>query len=103
MSAGYCYIWEYEVKPDCEAAFERLYGPEGSWVALFRRADGYQATELHRDLDRPRRYLTVDYWRSAEDSAAFKRDFASECELLDLEGDSLTEREHYLGGFTPAG
>ncbi len=27
-------LWEFEVKPGEETAFEKVYGPEGQWVEL---------------------------------------------------------------------
>ena len=46
-------VWEYEVRPEKVEAFEALYGPEGDWARLFRRADGYVETRLFRDTARP--------------------------------------------------
>jgi hypothetical protein len=40
--AGYATVWEFRVRADRRAEFERHYGPDGSWVALFRRGDGYE-------------------------------------------------------------
>lgn len=50
-------LWEYEVKPGCEERFEKVYGPEGNWAQLFRRATpvtfrrgcgtkGFEGTEI---------------------------------------------------------
>jgi len=99
----YCYIWEYVVAPESVAEFERLYGPSGPWVALFRRAEGYVRTELHRDRANLRRYVTVDYWRSSEDHSEFRSRFAKEFEELDGLGEDLTESEAFLGEFAPVG
>jgi hypothetical protein len=30
-------LWEFEVKPECEERFERVYGTGGDWDSLFRR------------------------------------------------------------------
>ena len=42
----YSYVWEFEVRPGCEAEFERHYGPDGSWVELFRAAHAVEFTAL---------------------------------------------------------
>ena len=48
-------VWEYEVRPEKVAAFEVLYGPEGYWARLFRRAAG----PTYAALDRRGEALTV--------------------------------------------
>jgi len=57
-------VWEYEVRAEHAAAFEALYGADGDWARLFRRAEGYVETRLYRDTARPTLYLTIDRWRS---------------------------------------
>lgn len=95
----YVTIWEFTVRPDSEAAFARLYGPVGEWVALFRHAPGYLGTELLRAGDGSARYLTVDRWRSAEDFAQFRRHATEAYAALDAAGEALTEAERYVGDF----
>ena len=72
-SAMGCYVclWEFRVKGERVGEFERAYGPEGDWVRLFRRADGYLGTELLRDAGEPGRFITVDRWRSRKDYESF--------------------------------
>lgn len=86
-------FWEYEVRPEQVAAFERLYGADGEWARLFRRADGYVETLLFRDTDRPTRYLTVDRWQSRAAFDAFVEATSSAYSALNRQGDALTERE----------
>ncbi len=69
----YCYIWEYDVKPEHQASFEVLYGPDGAWVALFKTDPNYIRTELFRDRSNPRRYVTVDRWISKEACSSFRK------------------------------
>jgi heme-degrading monooxygenase HmoA len=94
-------FWEYEVRPEQVAAFERLYGADGEWARLFRRADGYVETLLFRDTDRPTRYLTVDRWQSRAAFDAFVDAASSAYAALDRLGGALTVREHRLGAFDP--
>lgn len=101
MKPGFAYIWEYLVAPGSALQFERLYGPEGDWVQLFRRHPGYLRTELHRDLRDPRRYVTVDYWESKEASDELRASFAREFAELDARGEELTTSERHLGDFAP--
>jgi len=97
----YVTVWEFLVKPGSENTFEQVYGPEGDWVRLFRRAEGHVTTELYRDTKTARRYLTVDCWVSLVAYEAFRRQFAEEHKLLDAACESLTEKETPLGAFQP--
>jgi quinol monooxygenase YgiN len=103
MTHGYAYVWEFEVAPEQHAAFERAYGPEGDWVRLFRQGKGYRRTELLRDRERPGRYLTVDYWESAEACAAFRAAFGAPFQALDEACAALTTREVERGRFETVG
>ena len=95
----YVYLWEFDVRPDADERFRREYGPAGAWVALFRRAPGYVGTQLLQDRQRPRRYLTIDTWDTAESYAGFKRQFAGEFADLDRRCEGFTVRETPLGEF----
>jgi quinol monooxygenase YgiN len=92
-------IWEFQVKPEAMSAFEEIYGPDGAWVQLFRQSPDYRGTELIRDLDRPGRYLTLDYWTSREALRRLKQDLHFEYAVLDKQCESLTEREVFVGDF----
>ena len=87
----YVTVWKFIVKPGKEADFERHYGPDGSWVALFRNAPGYVRTELYRGEGTE--YLTVDYWETVETYLEFKAARGEEYARLDEELSALTERE----------
>jgi heme-degrading monooxygenase HmoA len=99
---GYTYIWEYEVRPDALAAFLDHYAPDGTWARLFRRAEGYDRTELYRDTSRPARFVTVDHWRTEAAFRAFRQAFAAEFEALDRRCGELTVREALVGEFRSA-
>ena len=93
-------IWEYEVRAGCEAAFEALYGSDGEWVALFREHDGYIRTELLRDLDQVRRFVTIDRWTTAESYSAFLTAAKPRYAQIDARGDALTLDERRIGTYT---
>lgn len=95
------YAWEYEVAPEHEPAFLCAYGPDGDWVRLFRRAPGYLRTELFRDLARPARFVTLDYWESQQAFTAFRARFAAEFEAMDGRCEALTVSEREIGRFEP--
>lgn len=99
----FVYIWEFQVKPDREAAFEQAYGPHGDWVQLFRKAPGYIRTELLRDTDKPNRYVTIDHWQSEAAQRDFRQRFAAEFEAIDKKCEALTQSETLIGNFVLAG
>lgn len=95
----YCYVWEYRVRSDETDAFQKQYGPEGAWVALFARAPGYVGTRLLRDRADSDRFLTIDTWETAADHSAFREQFTREFEELDRRCEALTVSEIHLGDF----
>jgi heme-degrading monooxygenase HmoA len=102
LSLPFLYLWVYEVLPGRADDFLELYGPIGSWVALFRRADGYPSTELLLDRTVANRFLTIDRWESHDAFARFRNEFSKEFDRLDRLGEQMTSREILLGEFTPA-
>jgi heme-degrading monooxygenase HmoA len=99
----FVYLWEYEVAPVQQSDFEREYGPDGAWVALFSRASGYLGTSLLRDRTRSDRYVTIDRWESEEAHAGFLEKFRSEFDELDARCEQLTQSETLIGLFHSAG
>lgn len=89
--------WRFKVKPGREREFEEAYGPVGDWARLFRNHDGYLGTDLMRDTNEERVYLTIDRWRSADDFNNFKDLYLSEYEQLDRILADLTESETLQG------
>ncbi len=98
----FVYVWEYRVRPAALDGFAAAYGPEGDWAVLFRRHPGYLGTELLRDREDPRRFWTIDSWRSRADRDEFRSTFAAEFEALDARCAALTEVEAHLGDFEDA-
>src|SRR5215470_2866124 len=92
-------LWEFEVKPGHENRFERVYGPGGDWVLLFRSDKNYQGTRLLRDASRHGIYLTIDFWSSHEAYERFRRTAANAYAEIDTECQGLTTSERYLGSF----
>jgi 8-oxo-dGTP pyrophosphatase MutT (NUDIX family)/heme-degrading monooxygenase HmoA len=96
---GHVILWEFRVKPGCEAAFEAAYGSEGDWARLFRRDPGFRGTELLR-VATARGYLTIDRWVSRAAFESFQKRHRKEYEALDRMLSKLTERETPLGSLT---
>lgn len=92
-------IWRYQVRPERAAEFERVYGPEGAWAALFSEADGYIGTELLRETERAGAYLTIDRWRSHSAQRNFIEARADDYAELDERCRELTVAERQVGAF----
>lgn len=99
MDMRYSYVWEYRVAADSRAEFERQYGPDGDWVRLFRRSEGYIETLFLKDIAELGRYITIDRWKSEEDYMAFHVEFSEEYVRLDTLCEHLTIKETFLGAF----
>jgi heme-degrading monooxygenase HmoA len=100
----YAIVWEFSIPAERVAEFERVYGPEGEWAALFRHGEGYLGTELLRDEREderePGRYLTLDRWSSRLAYDAFRAHFVDEYQALDRRCEA---REALIGAFTMVG
>jgi len=92
-------VWQFEVAPGAEAEFEKHYGPEGTWVQLFRRDAAFRRTLLFRDRERPNRYVTVDRWDNLSSYDTFRTQFAEEYRQIDAQMEALTVSEVKLGVF----
>ena len=92
-------LWEFEVKPECEERFERVYGPGGDWDSLFRRDANHERTELFRNTARPRVYLTADYWKSRTSYEEFLQARGAEYKNLDSIAEELTANERRIGSY----
>jgi heme-degrading monooxygenase HmoA len=99
----YRIVWAFDVRAGDWAEFERIYGPEGEWAQLFRKAAGYQGSDLLRDVAREGRYVTIDRWQSRADFQRFYEQFAREYRALDERCERLTSDEQRIGEFEDEG
>ena len=93
----YIIIWEYQVKPEQQAEFEKIYAANGAWAELFKKGTGYLGTELLYKADQPLRFLTIDRWVSKQAYETFLTHRASEYKFLNAQCEGLTEQESLLG------
>ena len=92
-------IWQFEVATGTEAEFEKHYGPDGTWVQLFRGDPAFRGTLLLHDRECANRYLTVDRWDDIASYEAFRAKHAKEYQRIDLEMEQLTTNEQRIGIF----
>jgi hypothetical protein len=76
-------------------AFERHYGPGGTWAAFFRR----DANFVRTDLLRGDAYLTLDWWTSREAYESFRTTHAAEYAQIDFQCESVAGTEEKVGVF----
>ena len=92
-------VWEFHVKPDQVAEFERHYSGNGTWAQLFREDPAYKETVLLRDPKKEGRYLTTDVWQSEASYKAFHERSRERYRELDAKFEAFTEREALIGHF----
>lgn len=93
-------IWEYEVISKFRAEFIEAYHSNGLWVGLFEQCEGYIKTELKQDVERPERFLTIDYWQSQSAFSAMKQNIRDEYDKLDEQCEAYTLFESHIGFFS---
>lgn len=98
-AARYVTVWEFQVRPGSEQAFERSYGSDGEWVQLFRKARGYVRTDLYRDLKDRQRYVTIDLWESEAAYLNFREQYVREYGAIDQRCQEMTAKETALGAY----
>ena len=86
-------IWKFTVAADRVPDFVHVYGPDGIWAELFRRAEGYISTRLVQDRDDKGVFVTIDSWTSQAAYTAFMEDFADAYAAIDRQCEALTEDE----------
>lgn len=89
-------LWEFEVKPGSEDRFQRVYGPKGQWVRLFRRDPHFRGAQLRRDPSRPLVYFTIDFWDSKAAYQHFLTKNRVPYQALDRSTEGLTRRERHI-------
>jgi heme-degrading monooxygenase HmoA len=92
-------VWEFTVKEEAIAEFQRAYGPTGDWAALFRQHPGYEGTLLLQDTTRKERFLTIDRWQNESQLSHMRNSGAQEYSRLDVRFAELTVSERELGVF----
>lgn len=92
-------VWEFQVKPEHVAAFERHYAGNGTWAQLFREDPSYKETMLLRDPKAVGRYLTADLWTSESAYQAFQQRSRERYRELDAAFEAYTSSERLIGYF----
>lgn len=99
----YVLLWEYRARPEAVERFIDLYGPDGPWTHLFRRAPGYIGTTLLRHATDGAVFLTMDAWASEQHYRAFAAEHATEYDALDRACEEFTVEERKIGSWRTEG
>jgi heme-degrading monooxygenase HmoA len=100
---AYVIIWQFEVAPEKQDAFEQIYGPNGEWDRLFGRERSHIGTELLLDTRDANRYLTIDRWESEDAYETFRAVHEQEYQQIDEQCEALTINESEIGRFSIGG
>ena len=92
-------IWEFRVKPQQLAEFQRDYSAPGPWSVLFGSSAAYHGTKLLRDGEDPLRFLTVDTWDDFAAYERFRAEHADQYRELDKGFERFTDSERLVGIF----
>jgi heme-degrading monooxygenase HmoA len=92
-------LWRFETTEELAPAFTAAYGPDGAWVAFFRKAEGFVATELFQRRSSPPCFLTIDRWETRAAYERFRRDHGAAYAALDAECEGLTRQEAFLAAW----
>lgn len=92
-------VWKFIVTEATVDRFLRAYGPDGEWSRLFQGHPGFLGTTLLRDIENPRRFLTIDAWETRGDRDRMLSLARDEYSGLDDRFADLTESEVEIGVF----
>jgi len=92
-------VWEFQVKPNNIADFEKLYALDGEWAELFKKSKGFVGVKLIQSPDHPDCFVTIGQWGSLSDYKMFLFHWKAEYEKLNKQYEDLTIHESCLGTF----
>ena len=93
-------VWQFDIRPEMAADFERLYGADGDWTKLSRRSRSFLGSSFLRDIGTESRYLLVEYWGEMVVYEKHLADFGDELHALETERERLVDRMETIGVFT---
>ena len=92
-------VWEFQVRRGMEEQFEREYGKAGAWTRLFQKEQDFVDTDLVKDANRERTYLTIDFWVSREAYEEFRSRSVEAYKQTDAQCEDMTESEREIGRY----
>ena len=93
-------VWQFQVKPGSQQAFEKFYGADGEWTAVGRRSRSFLGSSFLRDQARDTNYLLIEYWSEMVVYERHQRSTANDVRELETRRDELCESVLPLGIYT---
>jgi hypothetical protein len=93
-------VWQFDVKPGQQKAFEKFLGADGEWTTLGRRSRSFLGSSFLRDQAHDRRYLVIEYWSEMVVYERHRTSFGADMRRLEKQRDTLCESMVPLGVFT---
>jgi hypothetical protein len=93
-------VWQFEIRPGTDEAFERFYGADGDWTKLSRRSRSFLGSSFLKDIAAEHRYLLVEYWGEMVVYEKHMADFGSEVKSLEEQRERFVDRMETIGVFT---
>jgi quinol monooxygenase YgiN len=93
-------VWQFDVKPGLNEAFEQFYGVDGDWTAANRHSRSYLGTSFLRDQNNDARYLVIEYWSEMVVYEQHKTYRQAERAALDVRRAELVASVEPLGVFS---
>jgi len=93
-------VWQFDVKPGSQQAFEKFYGADGEWTALGRRSRSFLGSSFLRDQARNTNYLLIEYWSEMVVYERHLRSVADTARQLEGRRDELCQSVVPLGIYT---
>ena len=93
-------VWQFQVRPGQQKAFEKIYGADGEWTSLGRRSRSFLGSSFLRDQAQDTHYLLIEYWSEMVIYEQHRKSFVTDLRKLEAQRDALCESITPLGVFT---
>jgi len=93
-------VWQFDVKPGQQVAFEKFYGADGEWSALSRRSRSFLGSSFLRDQLQANHYLLIEYWSEMVVYERHVADFSDEVQRLEQRRSELCNSAAPMGLYT---
>ena len=90
-------VWQFQVKPGQQDAFEKFYGADGEWTALGRRSRSFLGSSFLRDQAHDAHYLLIEYWSEMVVYEKHRTGFVADLRTLEERRDEFCESIVPLG------
>jgi len=91
--------WLFRPAPEHEAEFALVYGGDGPWAELFRKAEGFVGIELLAPSEPGGWWMTLDRWENEAAFKTFQEIFADAYRTLDEALEGVAGEERFVGAF----